>query len=114
MNTMRTRLDRDLVVAMFACIVLGLLQLGFSLANYIEGRLRTDYSVDWNNADSVTIWAHERLLYMFLYRLTPLSGAFFLLVGFIIWNYRRKKRILRDSAEGDVPMSVRGSGQIRD
>ena len=79
---------------MVVCLVMGLALVGLSLHYYFKHE--NPVLVDWNNADSITIWAQNQLLHM-SNNIFFWSGVLFLVVGLIIWNYRRKMKHLKDS-----------------
>lgn len=89
----------DLIVAMIGCLVFGLMQIGFALHSYLNDSVPPPARADWPRAASAVIWSQAQLLHALLYQGIPISGAGFLFIGFIIWNYRRKKRLLKDSRE---------------
>jgi hypothetical protein len=86
--------ENALIFAMWTCLVMGLVDVGFSLDYYFKHK--KIISVNWNNADSITIWAQNQLLHM-ANNVFFWTGILFLSVGFLIWNYRRKIKHLKDS-----------------
>jgi hypothetical protein len=73
---------------------MGLALIGLSLDFYFKHK--KPILVDWDNADSITIWAQNQLLHMSS-NIFFWTGVVFLMIGFVIWNYRRKKKLLKDS-----------------
>jgi hypothetical protein len=89
--------EKDLVVAMAASVFFGLLLIGFSLRSYLKSKDVPPDKVDWHNSYSVLIWGQDQLLHTLIYQVIPISGGLFLFIAFVIWNYRRKKKVFDDS-----------------
>jgi ABC-type Fe3+ transport system permease subunit len=102
MNKKPKNPEIDIILAMICCFVFGLMLVGFSLRSFLKHEYDIPSRVDWHNVDSVLIWGQAQLLHTLVFQAIPLSGGAFLLIGFIIWNYRRKRRLLKDSHEPDA------------
>ena len=90
----------DLIVAVVCCLIFGVAQIAF--AYHLHGTVPPPNRPDWPNLATAFISAQAQLLHTLLYQWIPMSGGGFLFIGFIIWNYRRKKKRLKDSHEPDA------------
>jgi Na+-transporting NADH:ubiquinone oxidoreductase subunit NqrF len=90
-----------LIIAMITSLVIGLMHIGFIIQNYLKSVHRLPIKVDWNNADSITIWAQNQLLH-FTYQMLFYSGMVNLCVGILIWTYIRKEKNRKESHEPDA------------
>ena len=85
--------DRNLKSAFVACVFTGLFLVGFALIVYLKHFL----SKDWDkpvpaNVYKLFIEGTRALVYMVL----PGIGILFLVVGFLIWDYQRKRGAIKD------------------
>jgi len=88
------KLDRDLKVAIIGCLAVGVLLSGFIAYEFFNFHLRED-------PIELPVEKHQALVeavQYFLFSVIPVLAGGYLLVGFVIWNYLRKKRRL-ESAE---------------
>ncbi|HZL14203.1 MAG TPA: hypothetical protein VFC85_08675 [Verrucomicrobiae bacterium] len=85
--------ENNLILAMVACLIFGLMPIIFTLRCYLKNQNELPSKVDWHNADSVLIWGQAQLLHELIYQLMPILGGAFLFIGFLIWDYRRKKKV---------------------
>jgi hypothetical protein len=92
----------DLVLAMIGCFVFGLMLIGFTLHSALAGEVHQPNRPDWPHAALAVIWSQEQLLHTLVYQGATISGVGFLFIGFVILNYRRKKRLLKDSHGPDA------------
>jgi len=102
MNKKPKNPEIDLILAMIGCFVFGLMLIGFTLHSVLAGEVHQPSRADWPHAALAVIWSQEQLLHTLVYQGVPISGVGFLFIGFVIWNYRRKKRLLKDSHEPDA------------
>ena len=92
--------DRALMVAFIYCLFVGLATFVFILRAYLKDELLTDTqskpaSVDVY--DSLFVVAH-----ILTYWLLPCLAAGYLLVGYTIWNYRRKRGAIENHDKPDA------------
>jgi len=92
--------DRALMAAFLFCFFVGLAIVAFVLRTYFKNELWVDTqtkpaSVDLY--DSLFVVAH-----ILVYWLFPVFAAGFFLVGYIIWNYRRKRGAIEDHDKPDA------------
>jgi hypothetical protein len=86
--------DRNLMRALIFSLSMGFLLFGFILRAYLKDELWTDTQTKPASVElyhSLFVVAHT-----FVYILCPALAFGFLLVGCIIWGYRRKRGAIED------------------
>jgi hypothetical protein len=91
--------DRNLVVALAACLLVGVMTLAFSLHIY----LRHDLQKDWDKPVPVdVIQPLLESVRALVYVVLPAIGVFFFAVGYAIWDYRRKRGAIIEHDKSDA------------
>jgi uncharacterized membrane protein YjgN (DUF898 family) len=92
--------DRALMAAFVFCLIVGLATFAFILRTYLKHELLTDTQstpAPVDVYDSLFVVAH-----MFVYWFCPCVAAGYLLVGYVIWNYRRKRGTIENHDKPDA------------
>ncbi|HEY3761589.1 MAG TPA: hypothetical protein VGN23_07570 [Verrucomicrobiae bacterium] len=82
--------DKGLKAAMLLCLFMGVIFLGFTLRTFLKHQLLTD--TEYNKP--VPFEAYRSLLHglrAVTYWVFPCIGIGYLVVGYAIWDYRRKR-----------------------
>ena len=88
--------DKKLNGALIFCVFMGLLVLGFVLVVYLKHFLEQD----WNKPVPVDVFqSFIQGTRVVVYTALPAVGAGYILVGYRIWNYRRKRNSVKENDE---------------
>jgi hypothetical protein len=94
MNMKPKNPEKDLIVAMIASVIFGLMLIGFSLRSYLKSKDVPPDKVDWHNSYSVLIWGQDQLLHTLIYQAIPISGGHFYLLHLSFGIIAAKRKFL--------------------
>ena len=85
--------DRNLVVALITCLLTGTLAFAFSLHIYFRHDLRKDFDKPMPVEVIQPLLDANRA---YVYVVLPAFGVICFLVGYAIWDYRRKRGAIKE------------------
>ena len=89
MRTPLEKADKDLKTALMLCLFMGLFPVGCVLFVYFSGWI----SKDWDKPVPVDVYrAYMEATRTLVYGVLPSISFGYLVVGYAIWHYRRKRK----------------------
>jgi Na+-driven multidrug efflux pump len=91
--------DRVLILAIIICLAMGVIIFAFSLNIFLKDELQRY----WNKPAPIPfVQSLIEFIRVLVYWAMPVAGVVFFAVGYVIWNYRRKRGIIKDLKDTDA------------
>ena len=91
--------DKKLVFALALCLLLGVMTITFSLYTYLEHTFQKDWDKPMPVDVIQPLLDSVRAL---VYVLLPTFGVGWFVVGYAIWDYRRKRGAIKEKDKSDA------------